>query len=361
MDDTLVIHHDQPLPGVSIADMAHAPGPSHARKAMAARPHDRIAAWLVLAFAGTTMVAFNMWHAIHGGIPYLLAILYGLAPVVLAMGLSHMVAAYRGGWFMKGVTFAIMVGAMALSIRATGYVVKPASGGMWPLFGIVTDSAALLALQVILSPESRAAAKAARKDASKAMDEAGEATQAADGTPAKSATDALDDGPVGWILPGIVYTDSGSANGGTALYRFFDVDSDLLYVGVTKDFGQRWKDHMGSKGWFGEIHRMSVVWYADAKAALEAEEEAIKDEMPRHNVTHNPNPVVRPRRRPPARAQEPEADKARAAYRKSLRDGQPLSDRALGAMYGRSRTWGGNRIKEVEAGPRPVAAAGSGN
>lgn len=168
MDDTLVIHHELPPPGASMAGMAHAPGPSHARKATDSRPHDRIAAWLVLTFAGTTMVAFNMWHAIHGGIWFPLAILYGLAPVVLAMGLSHMVAAYRGGWFMKGVTFAIMVGAMVLSIRATGDVVKPASGDLWPLFGIVTDSAALLALQVILSPESRAAAKAARKTAANA-------------------------------------------------------------------------------------------------------------------------------------------------------------------------------------------------
>ena len=47
---------------------------------------------------------------------------------------------------MKGATFAIMLGAMVLSIRATGYVVQQAAGNLWPLFGIVTDWAALLGL-----------------------------------------------------------------------------------------------------------------------------------------------------------------------------------------------------------------------
>lgn len=154
-------------PGDTMTDMAtHKRTQRHAAQEPATPPrsHDRAAAWLVAGFAGITMVAFNMWHAIHGGIPIPLAVLFGLAPVVLAMGLSHVVAAYQGGWFMKGATFAIMLGAMVLSIRATGYVVRPATGNLWPLFGIVTDSAALLALQVIMSPESRAAAKAARKE-----------------------------------------------------------------------------------------------------------------------------------------------------------------------------------------------------
>jgi len=275
MTDTLEIHHESPVPGVSIAGMAHAPGPSHARKAMASRPHDRIAAWLVLAFAGTTMVAFNMWHAIHGGIPFVLAILYGLAPVVLAMGLSHMVAAYRGGWFMKGTTFAIMLGAMILSIRATGYVVKPASGNLWPLFGIVTDSAALLALQVILSPESRAAAKAARKAAGEAAAEA-----------APSA------------IP--------------------------------------------------EATAETIPEPAEVPPAVPYEEPALVPSV---------KPAPEPRQRPVRISENPEARRARSEYRKSLSQGQPLSDRALGAKFGKSRTWGASRIREVEEGPALTAQA----
>ena len=111
---------------------------------------DRVAAWLVLAGAGTTMVSFNLWHAFHAGMPGYLALLDGIAPVVLAMGMSHIVA--RRGWFLKIATVAVMLGAMALSVSATGDVVRPAVGHLWWLFGAVVDSAALVALQVILTP-----------------------------------------------------------------------------------------------------------------------------------------------------------------------------------------------------------------
>ena len=110
---------------------------------------DRVAAWLVLAIAGTTMVSYNLWHGFHVGMPFYLALLDGLVPVLLAMGLSHMVA--RRGWFLKGVTILVMLGAMALSIRATGYGVSRATGNLWWLFGLVVDAAALVALQVILT------------------------------------------------------------------------------------------------------------------------------------------------------------------------------------------------------------------
>ena len=74
-----------------------------------------------------------------------------------------------------------------------------------------------------------------------------------------------------------------------------------------------------------------------------------------------PEPPAEPRREPRPRtsrpAKDPEAERARAAYRKSVRQGEPLSDRALGDMYGRSRTWGANRIRETEEGPRLAGEA----
>ena len=115
--------------------------------------HARGAAWAVLAGAGSTMVTFNIWHALHtGGLRLLLAIMVGLAPAGLAVGLSHIVAAYNGGKVMRAVAFAVMAGAMVLSVSATGDVVRPAVGHLWWLFGAVVDSAALVALQVILTP-----------------------------------------------------------------------------------------------------------------------------------------------------------------------------------------------------------------
>jgi hypothetical protein len=63
-----------------------------------------------------------------------------------------------------------MLAAMAMSVSATGDVVRAAAGPLWWLFGCTVDASALVALQVILSPASRAAARAAKKAASEATE-----------------------------------------------------------------------------------------------------------------------------------------------------------------------------------------------
>ena len=68
-------------------------------------------------------------------------------------------------------------------------------------------------------------------------------------------------------------------------------------------------------------------------------------------------PAKEPRQRVLRLAEDPESKRARTEYRKSTSQGQPLSDRALGAKFGKSRTWGANRIAEVEAGPALTAQA----
>ena len=75
----------------------------------------------------------------------------GVVPVALAMIVSHLVATSSAGRFLKGVTFAVMIGALALSVHATGTVVAPATGPLWWLYGAVIDTAALVSLQVLLS------------------------------------------------------------------------------------------------------------------------------------------------------------------------------------------------------------------
>ena len=54
----------------------------------------------------------------------------------------------------------------------------------------------------------------------------------------------------------------------------------------------------------------------------------------------------------------PEAERARADYRKSVRQGAPLSARALGEKYDKSKTWGASRIREAGAGPHLATKAG---
>lgn len=145
--------------------------PAHARPAR--RPEGLIAAWLCMIIAGVTTVTFNCWHAFHSAMAWPVAVLVGIAPVALAMVVSHLVAVSRAGKFLKSVTFAVMLGAMALSVRATGAVVAPAFGNLWWLFGAVIDTGALVALQVLLSLK----AKAAREEVQRAADEAAAADE----------------------------------------------------------------------------------------------------------------------------------------------------------------------------------------
>jgi len=134
----------------------------HARISVIKPISAKAAAWAVLVVIGGTQITFNIVHAVHGGrLNLVLAILYGIAPVFTAMCLSHIVATYKGGWFMQTVTFAVMLGAMGLSISAAAAVVAPAAGPdarKW-LFGLVLDTGVLLALRVILSERERDAAR----------------------------------------------------------------------------------------------------------------------------------------------------------------------------------------------------------
>ena len=129
--------------------------PSHARTT--AGTPGLGAAWAILIGAGATSITYNVTHAVHGGALNVgLALVYGIAPVYVSALLSHVVAVHGGGKFMQGITFVLMLGAMALSIGATAAVVQPVAGAwMQWLFGIVIDGAALVALRVILSSRGR--------------------------------------------------------------------------------------------------------------------------------------------------------------------------------------------------------------
>jgi hypothetical protein len=128
------------------------------------------AAWAVLIAMGGTSVTYNVWHATHGGhMPAGLALLYGLAPVLAAILLSHIVAEHDGGKGMQAVTFVIMLAAMSLSAYATAVTVAPAAGPVFAwVFGLTLDAAALVALRVILASRSRKGEAAAEREAAHA-------------------------------------------------------------------------------------------------------------------------------------------------------------------------------------------------
>lgn len=72
--------------------------------------------------------------------------------------------------------------------------------------------------------------------------------------------------------------------GETALYRYFDAEGRLLYVGVTRDPAKRDGEHVKLSPWRARAHRRSVEWYASRPEALAAERSAIRSELPAHNI-----------------------------------------------------------------------------
>ena len=72
-----------------------------------------------------------------------------------------------------------------------------------------------------------------------------------------------------------------------ALYRFYDTDGQLLYVGITLDPGTRWKTHSKDKPWWLEVANVTVEVHSSRGAVIEAERAAIIAEHPKHNIQHN--------------------------------------------------------------------------
>lgn len=72
-----------------------------------------------------------------------------------------------------------------------------------------------------------------------------------------------------------------------ALYRFYDNDRQLLYVGITSNPGARWKKHANDKPWWGDVARVELEHYPTRDAVLAAERDAIISERPQRNVVHN--------------------------------------------------------------------------
>jgi predicted GIY-YIG superfamily endonuclease len=74
----------------------------------------------------------------------------------------------------------------------------------------------------------------------------------------------------------------------TALYRIFGVSDFLLYVGISNDFGRRWKQHAREQPWWDERRRLTVdEWFPFRSEAKAAERAAIKAEHPKYNKVHN--------------------------------------------------------------------------
>lgn len=67
------------------------------------------------------------------------------------------------------------------------------------------------------------------------------------------------------------------------VYRCYEADGGLLYVGCTQDVDRRLSEHRRVQFWAPRIARVEVVSYPSAVEALAAEKTAILTEQPRFN------------------------------------------------------------------------------
>lgn len=80
---------------------------------------------------------------------------------------------------------------------------------------------------------------------------------------------------------------------GTALYRLFDADGKLLYVGIADDPHRRWVQHARDKAWWPEVTKKTADWFDSRSEAGEAEIKAIREELPLHNLMYR-SPLATP-------------------------------------------------------------------
>jgi len=136
--------------------------------------------WSILLTTASISLAFNIGHALNppapthapgeaGGaevhaVPVALAVLYGVAPVLVALMLSHLMAIQAGRAWKRAGTGLVFVAALALSVRAIYEVLEPIAGRWGLLFALMLDVASLLALQEVLSAPRDAAKGDADRD-----------------------------------------------------------------------------------------------------------------------------------------------------------------------------------------------------
>jgi predicted GIY-YIG superfamily endonuclease len=88
------------------------------------------------------------------------------------------------------------------------------------------------------------------------------------------------------------------------LYRFFDSNKQLLYVGISINAYERAKQHRKEKYWWEEVATITLTRYEHRQDVEEAERWAIKNEQPLYNKIHaNPWYKLEPRPVPEQRKQ----------------------------------------------------------
>lgn len=140
----------------------------------------------------------------------------------------------------------------------------------------------------------------------------------------------------------------------TALYRICGAGDVLLYIGISKDFGRRWKTEARTFPWWAEHCGMTVEWHDSRPEAEAAEEAAIKAEEPKYNKQHaSPASARRPVRQQSENVRI--YNEWAGTLVRDLRKARSVPQKALVAeMAGRGFPWYQATVYTVESGRRPM-------
>lgn len=72
-------------------------------------------------------------------------------------------------------------------------------------------------------------------------------------------------------------------SGWAAVYRLYDKDGALLYIGSTNQPAMRWSRHGERQPWWHEVDAYTLEWWPDRTQAFTEEFKAIRAEAPRYN------------------------------------------------------------------------------
>lgn len=75
---------------------------------------------------------------------------------------------------------------------------------------------------------------------------------------------------------------------GATLYRYFDADGTLLYIGITSVMVQRSNQHVRASMWWPLARTCTLEHFDTTEEVLEAERRAIIAERPPYNRQHHP-------------------------------------------------------------------------
>jgi hypothetical protein len=68
------------------------------------------------------------------------------------------------------------------------------------------------------------------------------------------------------------------------VYRFYDSDNALIYVGITNNPVKRWALHAYQKSWWGDVTLREVEWFSTREEAEVVESEQINAHRPKWNM-----------------------------------------------------------------------------